>query len=114
MKALRIITIGLFFLTGNITKAQYARFPASGVIEFEKKVNMFSLIKRNINKDNETWMNERLEEYKKTKPQFRIQKSTLYFSKDKSLYVPAETAANNDDFMGWHPLTTQFNTVFND
>lgn len=114
MRSLQILLVGLLLWTGNMAKAQFARFPVSGVIEFEKRVNMHSLIKRNMNKDNQTWMNERFEEYKKTKPQFVVSKSTLYFSKDKSLFVPTPASAVEQHFLSWHPLTTQFNTVYND
>ena len=51
---------------------------------------MKNLIKKKINKDNETYMNQAFEQYKKNNPQFKVAKSTLSFNQDKSLYKWAE------------------------
>ncbi|MEJ6981766.1 GLPGLI family protein [Pedobacter sp. P351] len=112
MKRIYFTLLGLLFFTGNLF-AQYARFPTVGVIEFEKKINMHALIKKSINKDNESYMNQAFEQYKKNQPQFKTLKSTLSFTKDKSLFIPIESQESPSFYSG-HPAVTQINTVYND
>lgn len=107
----------LFFLVGITlsinTTAQFTRFPVQGVIEYEKKINMHALIRRLINKDNESYMNQALDAYKKSQPQFKTAKSTLSFSKDKSLFKPVETGESASSYSSF-PGVSQINTVYND
>ena len=86
----------------------------NGVIEYEKRVNIFALIKRTITKDTERWLAPEFEKYKKNQPQFKVSKSTLSFSKDKTLFTPGFEEVNNQNPIGWHPLLAQFNTVYTD
>jgi GLPGLI family protein len=114
---MKLITLALscFLLSiCNNLSAQFARFPVSGVIEFEKKVNMYAAIKKVINKDNETYYGPMLEQYKKTQPQFKILKSTLSFSKDKTYYSPIAETENTSAVFSWIPISRHINTVFND
>ncbi|MCX2573494.1 GLPGLI family protein [Pedobacter sandarakinus] len=98
--------------------AQNVHFVQNGVIEFEKRSNMYALIKKKINKDNESYMNQAFDAYKKNNPQFKATKSTLTFTKGKSLYKwPAveETVSNNwisDDALAnlKNTIATDFNT----
>lgn len=78
--------------------AQNAHFVENGVIEFEKRSNMYAIIKKKINKDNESYYLPLFEQYKKGNPQFKVSKSTLNFSKNKSLYKwqPTEETVNNN------------------
>ena len=114
---MKLITLALscFLLSicSNLS-AQFARFPVSGVIEFEKKVNMYAAIKKVINKENETYYNPMFEQYKKTQPQFKILKSTLSFSKDKTYYSPIAETENTSGVFSWIPIARHINTVFND
>ena len=112
MKSFSILIVGVFVLICSSAWAQYARFPQTGTIEFEKKINMHAVIKRTINKENEAYYVPMFEQYKKTQPQFKTSKSTLFFSKDKSLYVPVEDKGNA--MFSWHPATMQVNTVYTD
>ncbi len=100
-------------LFSGMLRGQNAHFVYEGVIEFDKSVNTYALMKKSINKDNESYMNPAFEQYKKTQPQFKVMKSTMNFSRDKSLFVPEkeELAANNyfND-----PSATQPNTTFTD
>jgi GLPGLI family protein len=114
MKTFKILSLSLLLFLCSSVKAQFARFPANGVIEFEKRVNMFALIKKTLNKENESWMAPAFEEFKKTQPQFKVSKSTLHFSKDRTLFTPGENVEERRSFIDWHPLLTQFNTVYND
>lgn len=101
-------------LIGSGLQAQFTRFPMQGTIEFEKKVNMHAILKSEITKDNEAYMTQILDQYKKTQPQFMTMKSTLQFSKDKSLFTPAEEPSSTASRYSSHPSVQQINTVFND
>lgn len=80
-----IILFAVIFISKSLM-AQNIHFVQNGVIEFEKRSNMYALIKKKINKDNESYMVPALDQYKKNNPQFKVAKSTLSFNKDKSLY----------------------------
>lgn len=95
--------------------AQNVRFTTDGVIEFERKINMYATIKKRINKDNEAYMQPAYDSYKKNQPQFKVLKSTLAFSNDKSLYTPIEdTQKDTNPFFGTDPNAMQINTIFDD
>src|SRR4051812_44730549 len=87
MKKLAISFICMLLVSGKLF-AQHAHFTTSGTIDFERKVNMFAIIPKVINKDNEAWLTPMLEAYKKSQPQFKISKSTLSFSNNKTLFIP--------------------------
>jgi len=102
-------------LSANTLLAQYARFPTSGTIEFEKTINMYALIKKKINKDNEGFYGPAFENFKKTQPQFKKVKSTLSFSGNKTIYLPIENTENNSrSFFGDEPAASQPNTILTD
>ncbi|WP_316842767.1 GLPGLI family protein [Pedobacter gandavensis] len=95
--------------------AQNVRFTTDGVVEFERKVNMYATLKKRINKDNEAYLQVAYDTYKKNQPQFKIMKSTLTFSNDKSLFSPLpDTQKDAGGFWGGDPNSTQNNTIFND
>jgi hypothetical protein len=54
--------------SGSILFAQNAHFTTSGTIEFEKRVNMYGVIKKVINKDNESWYTPAFESVQKKQP----------------------------------------------
>ena len=96
-------------------KAQHAHFTRSGTIEFERKTNAWAVIKKEINKDNEAFVASALENYKKNNPQFRLLKSTLSFTGNKTLFTPVEAdPASNIFFISIMPLLTQNNTIYSD
>src|SRR3954470_9377893 len=109
-----IITACLLIFTGNLVMAQNAHFTTSGTIEFEKSINMYGLIKKFINKDNESYLTQALDQYKKTQPQFKKLKSTLTFDDNKVLFTPQPEAATNDNMFGSSPVNTQINTIATD
>ncbi|WP_025141429.1 GLPGLI family protein [Pedobacter jeongneungensis] len=92
-----IILFAVIFISSDLF-AQNIHFVQNGVIEFEKRSNIYALIKKKIDKDNESYMNEAFELYKKNNPQFKVAKSTLSFTRDKSLYKwpPVEETANGN------------------
>ena len=113
MRLLLTLFTSLFLLSSQPLTAQYARFPKSGVIEYEKSVNMDALLQNRINKNNEGFMRQLLESYKKSQPQFKKLKSTLSFSGNKSLFTPIEETASGGGFFD-DPMVTQHNTIFTD
>ncbi|WP_207424659.1 GLPGLI family protein [Desertivirga brevis] len=115
MKLKYILTIVCSILTGLSASAQFVNFPSEGVIQFEKRVNMFAIFKRAINKDNESYMQMAFDQYKKTQPQFKTLKSTLSFSSGATLYTPQpDQQAAGQNFMSFHPAASQPNTTYID
>ncbi|RZM24553.1 MAG: GLPGLI family protein [Pedobacter sp.] len=108
-----ILFILSVLLTAGTLKAQNVRFPTSGVIEFEKSINMYALIKKNSESAQSNYMRDYLDNYKKSNPQFKILKSTLLFSTEKSLYTPQIPAERNTSFFD-DLSTEQPNIIFTD
>ncbi|MXV13712.1 GLPGLI family protein [Hufsiella ginkgonis] len=113
MKQILLLAICLAFVTANKVSAQNAHFTTDGIIEYQKSINTYALIKKNINKDNESYMQRIYDQYKNTQPQFKQLKSTLTFSKTKTLFTPTVTNENNPYF-GNDPAMGQPNTIFTD
>lgn len=101
-------------LLGNKAPAQNVRFTTTGVITFEKSSNMFAILKKQIEKGTSNYMQQAYDAYKKDQPQFRVLKSTLTFSKDKTLYSPQNTDNAPRGFLFNHPLSEQHNTTYID
>lgn len=94
---------------------QHAHFTTTGTIAFEKRVNMYALIPKLISKDDDAFLTPAFESYKKSKPQFKVLKSTLSFAGNKSLYVPEEEDLSvNQGYFGTLPLVAQYNTIYSD
>jgi len=113
MKKLTLFTIALLFLSNHLF-AQNAHFVSTGVIEYEKTVNMYALFKKDINKDNESYMQPAFEQYKKNEPQFKKLKSTLSFADNKMLFTPIEDEGGTGSFWGDDAMVKQNNTTFTD
>ncbi len=103
----------ILLLASNLLFAQHEHFTTSGTIEYNKTVNMYAIIERGINKDNDMFARPAFEEFKKNHPQFQVLKSTLNFGNGKSLFTPIKSDAPSS---GWFngPMTGQKNTVYND
>ncbi len=112
MKKTVIILSGLLFLSTTVF-AQHAHFTASGKIEYNRTMNMWALMKKQINKDNEAFMQTIYDAYIKSSPQFKVLKSTMSFSNNKTLFTPIEDDSP-DTFFGESPITTQNNVVYTD
>jgi GLPGLI family protein len=114
MKSYKIIAILLLMAFSKLASAQNKHFPTQGTIEFEKRVNMYALIKEMIKKyPTETWYTQIFEQYQKTNPQFKSLKSTLTFGKDQTLFTPIEPPVTNtqNNFFGDSPAVEQNNTI---
>jgi len=114
MRKIALYTLARFILSSGISFGQNAHFTTSGVIEFEKTVNMFALFKKDINKDNESYMTPAFEVYKKNQPQFKKLQSTLSFSGNGTLFTPKEDEGGNGSFWGDDAMVKQNNTTFTD
>jgi GLPGLI family protein len=114
MKTVFIPITLLLLLTGNILCAQ-TRFITDGTIEFEKTVNMYAMLTKLLDKDNEFYYRPMFDQYKKTQPQFKILKSNLSFSLDKTLYEPVRSTETKSGMIAWFdPLIEQNNTIYTD
>lgn len=106
----KIILMAISLLVYGEIQAQNKHFATVGSIEFEKSINMFAMIKKQISNYNESYMQQAFDQYKKTQPQFKKLKSTLYFSGNKTLFKPdADETSSNGFFSG--AQTTQNNTI---
>jgi GLPGLI family protein len=110
-KTLFILTIML--LAGNLLFAQNAHFTTSGTVEFNKTVNMYAQIEKEVTKENEEWTQPAVDAFKKNHPQFVTVKSTLNFSNGKELFIPVKSDNPTGGFFD-APMAGQNNTVYTD
>ncbi|MEO6159503.1 MAG: GLPGLI family protein [Pelobium sp.] len=98
----------------NIALCQFSHFTNHGVIEYEKTVNMFALLKP-TDADN-TFQKMFYDKYKETKPQFQVLKSKLIFDTQKSLFTPVWEDNDKVNAGGWggSNIGPQINQVFTD
>lgn len=106
----------VLLLTGLNIFAQNNHFIENGVIEFEKKSNTYALISKKIKGETDSYYQSAFESYKKNNPQFKTTKSTLSFSKNKSLYKwdQANESKNNDSWIADDALANLKNTIATD
>jgi len=116
MKLIYIACIILTVCFGNRSSAQNARFIRQGVIEYEKKVNMYALIIKNMGKTPNSFYEQAFDAYKKNQPQFKLLKSILNFSDQKTLFTPVDSKANASqrNFFGDEPSALQNNIIYSD
>jgi len=112
MKIQFILFAGLIFSI-NTLFAQNVRFIHSGVIEFEKSINQHAVIKKSMARAG-AMFDGVFDEYKKKIPQFKILKSTLTFSGNKTFFTPIIDAENNSDMFGGAPESDQPNITYTD
>ncbi|WP_144916428.1 GLPGLI family protein [Mucilaginibacter frigoritolerans] len=114
MKTIIIAAISSLLLINSPSFSQNAHFTTSGVIEYEKTVNMFALLKKQINKDNEAFYQPIYDQYIKNQPQFKKLKSTLTFSDNKTLFTPVPDENPSGNFFGNNVMVSQTNTIYTD
>jgi GLPGLI family protein len=114
MRTVKLTLLAILVACAGSLSAQNAHFTNSGVIEFEKTVNMFALFKKDINKDNESYMKPAFEAYQKNQPQFKKLKSTLTFDGNTTLFAPIEDDGEERGFWGDDAMVKQSNTTFSD
>lgn len=114
MKHILIFLICILVLSSKLF-AQHAHFTTSGTIDFERKTNMYAIIPKLFNKDNEAWFNPLYDAYKKSQPQFKVAKSVLSFANNKTLFTPAEEEmVSGAGYFANAPFATQNNTIYSD
>ena len=112
-KGFKILII-LILLTATRMNAQNSRFLQSGVVHFEKKVNLNARIKKNIS-EQDVLKQQAFAQFKITQQQFRISKSRLSFFDDKSLFEPEDQVSQDPAaYFGEDPMSHQINIVFRD
>lgn len=114
MKIKIIATIALLVLYTGTLCAQNEHFTVHGTIEFEKNINMYAMIQKQITPDNEAFFAPILESYKKTQPQFKKVKSTLSFTDNKTLYRPIVPTESNDMIFSEMAMSGQPNIIYTD
>jgi GLPGLI family protein len=107
---LSCIVICLLWGTTQVT-AQNSRFITEGVIEFNKTINMHALYKKLAAKNKSTFMQQAADQFVRTQPQFKVLKSTLTFSDNKTFFKPAEESTPSNSFL---TPVDQNNTIFTD
>lgn len=112
MKKTIYVFIAAVMLLAATAKAQTAHFTTSGVIEYEKTANMFAIFKKDINKDNESFLQPAYEQYVKNQPQFKKLNSTMSFADNKTLFKPLEDEGATGGFWGDDAMIKQNNLVF--
>ncbi|HWL00531.1 MAG TPA: GLPGLI family protein [Parapedobacter sp.] len=91
-------------------QAQYARFVESGVITFEKRVNMYAKIKDRLG--NNSFMEQAFEQYQRSNPQFKAFNYHLAFNGPKTRFWPADSqAALSGGFFGSDPSIDMGNII---
>jgi len=112
----KLILLASLLVIGFSTtlSAQNARFATEGVIEFNRSTNMYAVLQKQVNNNNSSYLTQIIDDYKKKQPQFKVLKSTLSFSKNKTLFTPLEDTAPPIPWFGDSPEISQINTVYTD
>lgn len=100
-------------LISQSLQAQHARFVESGVITYEKRVNMYAKISNRLG-DN-SFLEQAFEQYKRTQPQFKSFRYSLAFNGTKTLFKPqgGPTVASSG-FFDSDPSIDIGNSIFTD
>lgn len=110
IKFLRITIVFTVVCLSQTTFAQHARFVESGVITYQKRVNMYAKIKARVT-DGNNFMQQAYEQYRKTQPQFNEYNYTLSFGNNQSLFKPEGRSTNTGGFFGTDPTIDMGNVV---
>ncbi len=109
---MKTLLLPIFLLCCIYTYGQ-AGYINSGNIEFEKSVNTYALIKKQISKSLDAVQQQKFDQYQKTQPQFKVLKSTLAFNGNTSLFTPVPSEVNMFPLFKI-PFTDQNNIVYTD
>jgi len=104
-----LLTIFCLFVTTALM-AQHAHFTTSGTIEYTKRINMYTVLKNEM-EDDDSFGKIFFEAYQKANPQFKEVKATLTFADNKTLFTPAPNDENRN--MG-STFSDQINNVYTD
>lgn len=113
MKILKNTIAIVLLCLSQVTFAQHARFVESGVITYQKRVNMYAKIKARVT-DGNNFMQQAYEQYRKTQPQFNEYDYTLSFGNNRSLFKPDGKPKSSGGFFGTDPTIDMGNTIYSD
>lgn len=113
MKTLYWLGIAVILLNCNTAFSQSLQFNGPFIIEYDRTVNTYAIIKKMLGKDPMALDAEKFEVYKKTQPQFKVLKSTLSYKNGKSIFVPAAADISVRPLFNI-PFAEQQNTVYTD
>lgn len=111
-RTFNLLTPILLLISFNIS-AQNVKFATEGVIEFERNTNLHAIIKKRMAKDDNGFSKQIYESLLKNQPQFRVSKSTLYFSGNKTLFKP-DGEEVPIPYFGNDATMSQINNIFMD
>ena len=109
-----VLTINILTIMSSILCAQNVRFIRSGIITYQKKVNMYAIIQKGINKENESFLKPAFEAYKQQHPQFKELNSNLMFDDHQTLFSPLGTNSSVTSFFNDPQISMQNNIVYSD
>lgn len=105
MKKYILLVVTLFSIT-IISSAQNAHFTNQGTITYEKKINMYALIKDEIKKGSgNSFYATAFDDYQRNNTQFKTLKSTLNFSKNQTLFTPIEDESSARSFFDFSSVS---------
>ena len=106
--------LAMLFVSPSV-HAQYARFVESGVVTFEKRVNMYAKIQSRYGKSKSSFMEQVLEQYKRNNPQFKTFKYNLAFNNNHTRFWPLDDQETpSSGFFGDDPSIDLGNTIVSD
>lgn len=115
MRTLKYFLLFVLVYSAGSVQAQYARFVESGVITYQKRVNMYAKIKKRVDDDGSNYMKQYYDQYRKTKPQFNEYEYTMTFGNNTTSFKPQEgKKAAPDAFFGNDPSVDMGNIIFSD
>jgi GLPGLI family protein len=109
-----ILTFSALVIVSVPSFAQNVRFTRSGSIEYQKTVNMYAIIQKGINKENEVLLKPAFETYKQQHPQFKELKSIMIFAGNKTLFTPVGVNISITSFFNDPQISMQNNIVYSD
>lgn len=113
MKTIYLLVIATLMLSYSNAFSQSSQFTGPFIIEYDRSVNTYAIIKKLLGKNPMALDAEKFEVYKKTQPQFKVLKSTLMYQNGKSLFVPAAADISVRPLFNI-PFAEQNNTVYTD
>jgi GLPGLI family protein len=117
MKKTVITIVTILFSSICLFAQQPVRFVTSGTIEYQKRVNTFQVIGNVVeplaNANVKARLQQFIDQYKKTQPQFATFNSSLGFSGNKTLLTPILPVTPYQSFQS-NPITSESNTIYTD
>jgi len=107
----KLLFVLIFACSRYLLSAQNVKLTTSGVIAYTKTINMYAILKKNINPGNANIYAPAFEQYKETHPQFTMLNSTLTFANNQTLFKPEISPIISAGFFAVPPIVLQNNIV---